>query len=422
MTFTPTQTGTRTGTLTITDNAAGSPQMVSLTGTGTAPAVTLSASSLSVGNQAVGTTSAMHTMTLTNSGNAALTVTSVTASGDFAETNTCGGSLAAGASCTISVTFTPTAPGTKAGTITITDNAPGSLHVVTLTGTGIGPAVSFSASTLSVGGQVVGTTSAAHKLTLTNTGNAALSITSVAVSPASLSQINTCGSSLAAGASCTVSVTFTPTTAGEITGVLGITDNAAGSPQQVVLSGVGQDFGIGTYNLAATIPAGATATYDMAVWPEGGFNQTVSLACSGAPQQSSCTVTPTSTVLDGRTHAVAALRVFTKAPAGVPPTKIRPLGPPVPWSLAWAESALLLLAILAVAAKNRSASVAKLRWSVLPAASALLLTVLWAACGAGGTIVSPVPTGGTPGGSYVITVTGTSGKLSHATTVQLTVQ
>src|SRR5208337_3294665 len=110
----------------ITDNAAGSPQTISLTGTGQAPSVSLSPSSLAFGGQMVGTTSAPQSVTLANTGNGTLSITSISASGDFAETNTCGSSVAAGASCTISVTFTPTATGTRTGAVSITDNAAGS--------------------------------------------------------------------------------------------------------------------------------------------------------------------------------------------------------------------------------------------------------------------------------------------------------
>src|SRR5205085_4067586 len=98
-------------------------------------------------SQVVGSTSAAQTVTLTNSGNAALTISSIglsgTNSGDFAQTNTCPSSsstLAAGASCTISVTFTPTATGTRSASVTITDNAGGSPQLVALTGTGVTPA------------------------------------------------------------------------------------------------------------------------------------------------------------------------------------------------------------------------------------------------------------------------------------------
>src|SRR5439155_23219900 len=134
--FTPTTTGTRTGTVTVNDSATGSPQTISLTGSGVSsgtgsPAASLSPTSLTFGNQNVATTSAAQTVTLSNSGTAALSITSVAATGtnagDFAQSNTCGSSVNAGASCTISVTFKPTATGTRAASVAVTDNAAATL-------------------------------------------------------------------------------------------------------------------------------------------------------------------------------------------------------------------------------------------------------------------------------------------------------
>ena len=236
--FRPTATGTRTGTLSITDNASGSPQTVSLTGTGVAPVVSLSPTSLTFASQNTGTTSAAQTVTLSNTGTASLSITSITVSGDYAQTNTCGSSVAVGGNCTISVTFSPTATGTRTGTVSINDNASGSPQTVSLTGTGVAPVVSLSPTSLTFASQNTGTTSAAQTVTLTNTGTASLSITSLAIS-GDYAQTNTCGSSLAAGANCTISVTFSPTAGGTRTGTVSITDNASGSPQTVSLTGTG---------------------------------------------------------------------------------------------------------------------------------------------------------------------------------------
>jgi YD repeat-containing protein len=136
VTFTPTTTGTRTGTLTITDNAANSPQTVPLTGNGVV-AGALTPTSLSFGNQVVGTTSAAKAATLKNNQKVSLTISSIVTSGDYAQTNNCGASLAAGSSCTISVRFTPTTTGTRTGTLTVTDSASNSPQTVTLTGNGV---------------------------------------------------------------------------------------------------------------------------------------------------------------------------------------------------------------------------------------------------------------------------------------------
>jgi len=240
ITFTPAIPGSRTGSLNISDNAAGSPQSVNLSGAGLAPAASLSPASLIFAGQNLGTTSSAQMVTLTNSGTAALSVTSIAASGDFAQTNNCGATLAVGASCTVNVTFTPSAPGTRSGALSVTDNAAGSPQTVSLGGAGIGPTASLAPSSLTFGGQNVGTASAAQNLTLTNSGTAALTIASIALSGSGdFAQTNNCGATLAAGSSCTVNVTFTPSLTGIRNGTLSVADNAAGSPQTTSLSGTG---------------------------------------------------------------------------------------------------------------------------------------------------------------------------------------
>jgi hypothetical protein len=136
VTVTPAATGPLAGNLTVTDDATGSPQTVSLTGTGTAPTVSLSTPNLTFGSQNLGTTSGAQSVTLTNTGAASLSIASITASGDFAQTNTCGASVAASANCAINVTFTPTQGGNRAGTLTINDDASTSPQTVALAGTG----------------------------------------------------------------------------------------------------------------------------------------------------------------------------------------------------------------------------------------------------------------------------------------------
>ena len=194
----------------------------------------------------MGSTSAAQTVTLSNTGNAALSISSMALGGansaDFAQTSNCGASVAAGASCTISVTFTPSAAGARSASLAITDNATGSPQTVSLSGTGLEPAVSLSPSTLTFAKQTTGTTSAGQGVTLKDTGNASLKISSIALSganPGDFAQTNNCGSSVAPGASCTISVTFTPTAAGSRSASLEISDNASASPQTVSLSGTG---------------------------------------------------------------------------------------------------------------------------------------------------------------------------------------
>jgi len=250
VTFKPSSVTSFSATLSVADNATGSPQTTTLNGTGTAaaaPVASLTPGTLTFSSTA-GTTSTSQNATLMNTGNAALSITGITIGGagssTFAETSTCGSSLAAGASCTISVAFTPAAAVTYSATLSVADNATGSPQTTTLNGTGTAasePGASLTPGMLTFS-DTVGSTTAAQTATLRNTGDAPLGISSIAIAgsdPTEFAETNTCGSSLAAGASCTVSVTFTPTSAASFAATLSIADNATGSPQTVALSGTG---------------------------------------------------------------------------------------------------------------------------------------------------------------------------------------
>ena len=248
VTFTPSATGARTASLSVADNATGSPQTVVLTGTGVAPApaVSFSPTSLTFAAQALNTTSTAKSVTLTNTGTASLTISGYSFTGtngtDFSQTHTCGTTLAAGASCTISVSFKPTAAGTRTASLAVADNASGSPQTVALSGTGNGPGATLSPTSLSFGIQRRNRTSAAKTVTLTNTGNATLTISSytfTGTNPSNFAQTHTCGSTLAAGTSCTIRVTFTPSASGTRSATLNVATNAAGSPQTVTLTGFG---------------------------------------------------------------------------------------------------------------------------------------------------------------------------------------
>ncbi|WP_325564988.1 choice-of-anchor D domain-containing protein [Actinospica sp.] len=206
-----------------------------------AASLTASPAQLSFGNQTVGTTSAAQAVTISNTGNAAAAISSVSAGSPFGQTNNCGSSLAAGASCTANVTFAPTAASSASGSLTVNSNATNSPLSVALSGTGTSTAsatLSASPTTLSFGNQAVGSTSSAQSVTITNTGNAAAAISQVAVG-SGFGQTSTCGSSLAAGSSCAVSVTFAPTAAQAYSANLTVASNASDSTLTVPLSGTG---------------------------------------------------------------------------------------------------------------------------------------------------------------------------------------
>src|SRR5207247_120683 len=143
VTFTPTTSGAINGNLTMRSNASGSPQSVSLIGTGTAVAVSLTPTSVPFGNQQVGTTSASQPLTLSNSSGSTVTISSIAVTGTnsavFAQRNTCGSSLAAGPNCAINVTFNPTASGSRTAAVTVYGSASSRPPPVSLSGTAAGP-------------------------------------------------------------------------------------------------------------------------------------------------------------------------------------------------------------------------------------------------------------------------------------------
>jgi hypothetical protein len=429
VTFKPTAAGTRTGAITITDNASPATQTINLTGTGIAPVVTLSPASLTFPAQKVGTSSSAQSVTLSNTGNASLGITSIKASGDFSQTNTCGSMVAANASCTLSVTFKPTATGTRTGAVTITDNATPATQTVSLAGTGASAAVvSLSPASLTFPAQAVGTTSNAQSVTLSNTGSAALSITSITASGDS-SQANTCGSSVAANANCTLSVIFKPTAAGTRTGAVAIADDAVGSPQTVALTGTGEDF---TFTVppgsstSATVSPGGTATYTLSVVAVAGFNQNMTFTCTGAPSEAACTVSPSSLTLSSSSTNVT-VRVTTTAPSvGAPqPNPLPPIGPFQSWPWLLWTVALAALGSLARATRGWvQPGVGRCRAGFVTFAALMLVMGAMAACGGGGGDPPPRSSSGTPPGTYTLTVTGTctSGSTNLSNSVNLTLQ
>ncbi len=246
VTFSPTAAGTRTATLNVTDDASGgSPQTVSISGTGTIPSpiITLSTSNVNFTNQVVGTTSGASPLTVTNTGNAAANFTSIAVTGtnssDFGQSSNCLPSLPAGQSCTINVTFTPSALGARSASVTLTDNAANSPQNITLSGTGVAP-VTFSTASLSFGAVLVGASSTLPAVTLTNNQTVALTGITIVASPSVFTQTNTCSASIAAGAQCTITVTFTPTDGVPYNGTVTITDSASNSPQTITLTGTGR--------------------------------------------------------------------------------------------------------------------------------------------------------------------------------------
>ncbi len=401
-----------------------------------APSVSFSASSLSYGNQPTSTTSSAQTETVTNTGTANLTISTVTISGtnasDFAKSaDTCtGATVTPSNTCSVSVTFTPSATGSRSASLNFTDNASNSPQTVSLRGTGTGPVVSLSAPP-TFPSEPIGTTSPSQTVTLTNTGSASLTFTAIGVTGpfATVASGTTCSTANPVGASgsCTVAVAFMPTAAGKASGSLSFSDNAPGTPQTIALSGTGQDFTLAAGSgspTSATVAPGSTASYTLSVGGEGAFNQSVSFTCTGAPSEATCTVSP-SPVTPGSSATNITVSVTTTAPSlGAP--RSRPL-PPVPPLLPGLRGLLILAWVLMATAwaigRRNIPGESRWRFTMVSLASGLLLALALAGCGGGGSSVTHNP--GTPAGNYTLTVTGSAGSgssaLSHTMTLTLNV-
>jgi hypothetical protein len=207
----------------------------------TAPAQgTLTPTSYNFGSQQIATTGASTTFTLTNTGASALTITEIAASANYSQTNTCGTTVAAGATCTIQVAFAPTAAGDLPGTLSVYANVSGGRLTSTLDGTGLTPGnVTVTPASLTFPATVQGASSAALPLSLQNTGGVAVQLQAFSVTTDYQLGSNTCGSTLAPGASCSVGILFTPSGVGDRPGHLAIPSNLAGSPTVVPLEGTG---------------------------------------------------------------------------------------------------------------------------------------------------------------------------------------
>jgi hypothetical protein len=220
-------------------NAGGSDAFLTKIGSG----ASLSKAKLTFPTQVVGTTSAPKTVTLTNLGSADLTVSGMSSTdpSEFPPPQNACTSVPSGGSCNINVAFSPTASGTRAAKIKITDNELGSPQTITVTGTGT--YVKLSPARLNFGDHAVGTTTAAKTVTLTNVGTAEVHISSIATSGSDSQDFlvapSTCGAMVAGGASCAINLRFKPTATGPRTATLDVADDGGGSPQTVTLTGTG---------------------------------------------------------------------------------------------------------------------------------------------------------------------------------------
>src|SRR5580658_1989280 len=444
--FAPKTPGTKSATLSFADNAAGSPQTVALSGTAQTTAIQIAPTSLAFVGQSIGTKSPLPEprITITNAGTSGLTINGVAVTGvnagDFTELDNCTGrSLGASGTCSLSVTFQPTAAGPRSASISVSDDAPNSPQTVALTGTGTQAAVTLTpAGAINFGSQAAGIATTPVSVTVTNSGTGALAVSKISFTGANagdFTETDTCNTSVAAGGTCTIKITFDPqcgNAPAARAASLNIADNAPGSPQTIALSGTATGsicFAVPANGATtATVVAGGNANYSLEVGAANGYAGSVTLAYAGCPPAATCTVTPTSASVGGSTLVPFAVVVGTSA--GPYAATLRTLPGKLSGKidarpkLRTTRFALVVLASLTslfaiVTTRRRCGPVSRL------VAIAVFICAIGcgiAACG-GGTY----STGGgggdpaTPAGTYKITVTGTANGTSQPFPLTLTV-
>ena len=417
--FNPTTVAAATGTLTVSDNAGGSPHTISLAGIGVAdpPAVTLSASTLTFPSIVVGSHSTPQTVTVTNSGTAPLTITAISVSGNYTQANNCSSSLAVSRACQVTVVFAPLQTGSDTGTLSITDNATGSPHKVSLTGTGV--AVFSLAVAPPSTPVVIGATSA----TFTVTASAPPGFTSqITIGCMSGTACSASPATIAPGQKSTLTLSsLSSSTPNPFTFTVTGTINSGASNQQVSLTDVTLNFA--DVSLSGSPPviaivAGQMASYALTVIPLNGFNQSVSLSCSQTLQAATCSISPTSVTLNGARPANATVTIQTTKQSIMPHPRLMPGGPPgsLPLLSHWLVLAMLALLAFRLATWHSTVRPARRRWAVL--ALTLVLMAAWSACNNYGyNVVSTGGVSGTLSGNYTVTLSATIGAASSSSSV-----
>jgi hypothetical protein len=386
------------------------------------PGVALNPGGLVFSAQSLDTTSQPEVVTLTNGDNpqtiASIVITGPNAA-DFSQTNTClaNPSLSIGATCAISVTFRPSAPGIRKASIVITDTAIGSPHIVNLTGNT--SSVTLSAASLSFGSVQVGLQSSPQTVTVTNNSNNPLLISNV-VASGDFSESDTCvKATLQAHTNCVISVTFTPSAAIGSIGAVTLFDNGAGSPQVIMVTGTGVALAITSLTPTPTISAGQTAKYTLSVPPIAGNGQSVKLTCSVMESNSNttCQVSPDTVSPTFASPGISTMTVSTalrtSVPAG-PAFKPSPLSGGRPMATIWLVSLAAMMML----------SMAALRRRLLTASFGFAIVLLLGSVGCGGSSSggSYSTAAGTPPMIYHVQVVGTAASgTSSATQVILQV-
>ncbi len=425
VTFKPAAGGARTGLLTVAD--ASESHSATLSGIGlSVPTDTLSTNALVFAAAVVGTVSAPQSVTVTNAGGATLSNITTSITGPFIATNNCGYMLGGGLSCSVAVSYQPTAAGAQTGVLTIADALRS--QTVALSGSGALPPEPVAApSSLNFGNYAVAATSPAQQVTFSNNGSTPVSGLTASIANGNfVLATNTCGNTIAPGGSCTLGISFAPQQPGNQSGQLTLTSPSLHGSLTVALSGAGEDFQLAISGASSdVITNGQTATYHLVVTPVGSSAGSLAITCAGVPANATCTANPTTVSVAGGATGSVTVTIATGVTTTAANARPRP-ATPTAWRdlatrLGWGSGAMALL-LPALALRGRA------RRSFLVLGAAMLLVLAPTACGvhaSGGssaTTNTSTGSGSTGSGTYTITLAASFPGAQRTVTVSLIVQ
>jgi hypothetical protein len=422
--FNPTAAGGRAGVFTISDDEGTQTAQLSGNGQATATAV-LSGNSLNFSQpQMVGIKSGPQQVTLTNNGDVSLTDIAIGVTGDFTAQNNCGSFLVGHASCAVSVNFVPTKIGAETGVLTM--NTQLGAQTVALSGTGLAPpGVSALPATLNFGGQAINSTSSPQRVVVTNSGGSPLTGLTFSITGDYAVSGTNCpsGQTLNAPGNCYIDITFTPSQAGQRSGSLTVGATNLSGPFDIALTGTGDDFQLlVTGSSSAVIVTGQTATYAIQVVPVNGSAGTLTMGCTGVPQNATCTLNPATLPIASGVTGYATVTIAS----GTAATTSSAI-PGHPWKRAGVTFAALLPFVVLGTRKRRTQARG---WFVCFLGLSLgIVLLIPAACGTmatgGGKSTSPPPPPqgpATPSGVYTLNITASMPGLQRSVPITLTVQ
>ena len=417
VTFKPSAVGARAGTLEASATG-GSTISMPLSGRGipSGPALTSDSYSFDFGQTLIGGSQLdQYSFNIYSVGSSDAIISSVSVSGDYQVTqNTCQGRLSGGSWCYVFLTFAPTAPGIRSGSLRVASNASDSPLTIPLTGIGVQPLV-FTPTSLTFGPQLVGTTATQQVMVQNGNKNSIAGLSSV-ISSQDFTGISNCPENIYPGGNCVINVSFTPGLAADFSETMVLWEEIGDfqGSLNIPATGMGVDFGIsiapGGSN-TASITAGQTASYSIGL-TDNGYSGTVTIGCSGAPSLSTCSVDPGSAALSGTISQTINVTVQTTAGNhAFNHTKSK-----IHIASFLAVCPGIIFALIGVTTTRRRLVGAALFCGVMG------LAMLSCGGGASGTGGGGGGNTGTPSGIYNLTVSATSGGATRPINLSLTVR